>query len=313
MIARERGHRILVLGAGYAGMVAALRTAGRTRRQGAEVTVVNASDRFVERIRMHQRAAGQSLRDVSIPEMLKGTGAAFVEGWVSALDPECREVRVSTPEGDRSPRYDTLINALGSTADTGAVPGASEYAHTLNGPAAADRLYAASRAAPAGARLVVCGGGFTGIEVATELAETFPGLRVSIVTAGELGKGLSPRGRGYVAKALARRGIEVQTQTAIQAVRAASVELAGREEVPFDICFWAGSFAPSPLAGIAGLEVNNRGQAVVDPFLRSRSHPEIFVVGDAAHPAVEPRGPIRMSAGTALTMGAHAADTIGAM
>src|SRR5690242_20702948 len=44
MTTTRTSHRILVLGAGYAGMMAALRTAGRTRRYGAEVTLVNASE-----------------------------------------------------------------------------------------------------------------------------------------------------------------------------------------------------------------------------------------------------------------------------
>jgi NADH dehydrogenase FAD-containing subunit len=54
--------RILILGAGYAGMLAAVRLAGKTRRQNAAITLVNASDVFVERLRLHQVAANWQVK-----------------------------------------------------------------------------------------------------------------------------------------------------------------------------------------------------------------------------------------------------------
>ena len=69
-----------------------------------------------------------------------------------------------------------------------------------------------------------------------------------------------------------------------------------------------------PLAREAGLAVNERNQIVVDPFLRSISHPEIYAIGDAAHPRENPGVPVvRMSAVTATIMGAHGADCLSAV
>ena len=68
-----------------------------------------------------------------------------------------------------------------------------------------------------------------------------------------------------------------------------------------------------PLAREAGLAVNERNQIVVDPFLRSISHPEIYAIGDAAHPREIPGAPVRMSAVTATIMGAHGADSLSAV
>src|SRR5687768_2476990 len=112
-------HEIVILGGGYTGMAAATVLAGRTKsRDDVRITVINASDRFTERLRLHQTATGQQLADLRIPEMLAGTNAALVTGWVTAVDPESGTVRI---DDEREIRYDRLVFALGATADTTAV------------------------------------------------------------------------------------------------------------------------------------------------------------------------------------------------
>jgi NADH dehydrogenase FAD-containing subunit len=76
------------------------------------------------------------------------------------------------------------------------------------------------------------------------------------------------------------------------------------------VLVWAGGFRALPLARTAGLEVNERNQVRVDPFMRSISHPDIFAVGDAAHPVVQPGAPVRMGLFPALVTAAHAADSL---
>src|SRR5690242_523010 len=121
-------HRIVVLGAGYTGMMCAIGAARRTRRHGRRVTLVNPSARFIERLRMHQLATGQKLPDRSIPELLTGTGVSFVEGWASGIDPDARAIRVDTVDGARTLAYDTLVYAVGSVADVTTVPGVDAHA-----------------------------------------------------------------------------------------------------------------------------------------------------------------------------------------
>jgi NADH dehydrogenase FAD-containing subunit len=75
---------------------------------------------------------------------------------------------------------------------------------------------------------------------------------------------------------------------------------------------WAGGFIASPLAREAGLRVNGQNQVLVDPYLRSLSHPNIYAVGDAACPVEEPGVPTRMSLFMALASGAQAAENIAA-
>ncbi len=70
----HRQHRIVVIGAGYAGAIAAGRLARRLRREDVAITLVNAEPDFVERVRMHQLAVGQELRPRPFSEMFAGTG-----------------------------------------------------------------------------------------------------------------------------------------------------------------------------------------------------------------------------------------------
>ncbi len=69
--------RVVVLGAGYAGLRAALRIARRTRRENVRVELINAADTFVERIRLHQLATGQRLARRPIRAFIRGTGIEF--------------------------------------------------------------------------------------------------------------------------------------------------------------------------------------------------------------------------------------------
>ncbi|MEK8106225.1 FAD-dependent oxidoreductase [Micromonospora sp. M12] len=108
-------------GSGYAGLAAAIQLAARLkRRESVQVTLVNAQERFTERLRLHLTATGQPLAELSIPELLEGTGVRFVCGWVTAVDAEAKTVRV---DDSRVLHYDTLVYGLGSVADTAAVPG----------------------------------------------------------------------------------------------------------------------------------------------------------------------------------------------
>lgn len=116
-------HRIVVVGAGYSGLKAALRLARRTR--GAEVVLVNAVDRFVERVRLHQVAAGDNLPEHALSAILRGTGVELVVTRVLAIDPDQRELRLDAA-GPLA--YDTMVHALGSGPDANGVPGVAEHA-----------------------------------------------------------------------------------------------------------------------------------------------------------------------------------------
>ena len=123
-------NEILILGAGYTGMAATVGLVGRLKaRDDVHITLVNPQTRFTERLRLHQTASGESLADLQIPDQLEGTGVDFVKGWVTGIDADAQTVRI---DDAYALRYDTLIYALGSVADTETVSGVDEFAYTLN-------------------------------------------------------------------------------------------------------------------------------------------------------------------------------------
>ncbi|MEU6779613.1 FAD-dependent oxidoreductase [Nonomuraea angiospora] len=277
---RETGtHRVLILGAGYAGMAAAIQLAARgTRREDVQVTLVNAQERFTERLRLHMSATGQRVAELSIPELLEGTGARFVRGWVTAVDADAKLVRI---DDDRVLHYDTLVYGLGSVADTAAVPGVEDHAYTLNSPQDAELL--ADRLARLGRGTVVVGGsGLTGVESAAEIAEQYPELDVVLLGRQEPGAAMSPKPRAYLQAALARLGVRVLSGVEVAKVLPDAVQLVGGELVAADAVLWTSGTRVSPLAAAAGLTVDERGRVVTDAALRSVSHPDVYAVGDAA-------------------------------
>ncbi|BCJ26307.1 NAD(P)/FAD-dependent oxidoreductase [Actinocatenispora sera] len=297
-------HRIVVLGAGYAGLAATVVLAARSRRRAdVSVTLVNATDRFTERLRLHQVAAGEQLADLRLPELLAGTGVALEYGWVTGLDPAARTVRL---DDERELGYDTLVYALGGVADTTGVPGADEHAYALGGRHEAELL--AHRLGHGGS-VAVCGSGLTGIEAAAELAEQHPGTTVTLLGRTEPGEALGARARGYLQGALRRLGVGVRTGVEIVKVLPDAVALAGGETVPADVVLWTSGVRGAPLAAVAGLAVDAAGRIVTDTALRSISHPDVYAIGDAA--AIEQGyGMLHGSCQSGMPTGVHAARSI---
>ncbi|MGF6889635.1 NADH dehydrogenase [Nocardia sp. GAS34] len=272
-------HEIVVLGAGYTGMLATVRLAHRTRRRNVRITLVNPSARFAERLRMHQIAAGQELAHRDIPGLLEGTGVEFRRAAAIAIDPDARAVTLD--DGDTL-RYDTLVYAIGSRTDTTRVPGADQ-AWTIDDPRVARRLSVRlTEIAAARGTVTVVGGGLTGIEAATEIAESHPDLVLTLISAQELGAGMGDKPRAHLNRALDRLGIVRHVGTKVTKVLPDAVRLETGDLVPSDLTLWTTGFAVSPLAVRSGIVVDQRGLIVTDPTLRSVSHPEIYAVGDAA-------------------------------
>ncbi|MEU4650943.1 NAD(P)/FAD-dependent oxidoreductase [Nocardia fluminea] len=302
-------HRIVILGAGYTGMLAAIRLARRTRKMDVAITLVNPSARFTERLRMHQIAGGQELAHHDIPEILDGTAVEFVHGRVTAIDPTAQRVHVDSA---RELAYDELIYALGSTAETTLVPGVADHAFTLDDPRLA-REFARKLAtlAAQGASVAVCGGGLTGIEAATEIAESHPGLRVTLISSGVPGAMMGDRARAHLNKALDRLGIIREIGVRVTTVRPDAVELADGTVIGADLTLWTTGVRVSPLAAEAGIETDARGLIVVDPALKSVSHPMIHAIGDAA--AVRQGwGQVHGTCQSGLPTAAYTADLIAA-
>ncbi|MEW2139095.1 FAD-dependent oxidoreductase [Streptomyces sp. NPDC005409] len=311
-------HRIVVLGAGYTGAVAAGRLAKRLHQQDVTLTLVNPEPDFVERVRLHQLAAGQDLRPRPFSEVFAGTGVELKLAKVTAVDVDRKTVTV-VPTGGRASgaeqeelEYDTLVYALGSGWNDGGVPGVAEHAHEIAGRAGALRLRARLAGLEAGRPVVVVGGGLTGVEAVTEIAEARPDLDVALAVHGVLGGWLSEKGRAHLRKVVDGLGITVHEHTVVDAVEADRVRTADGRTLPAEVTVWTTGFAVHPIAGATTLERADHGRIAVDSTMRSLSHPDVYAVGDAAT-AIGPGGqPLRMSCASGVPMAWQAADAIAA-
>ncbi|MFF5405435.1 NAD(P)/FAD-dependent oxidoreductase [Streptomyces misionensis] len=304
-------HRIIVLGAGYTGAIAAGRIARRLRREDVAITLVNAEPDFVERVRLHQLAAGQDLGPRPLDAMFAGTGVALKIAKVTGVDVDRKAVTVTDARGAREELpYDSLVYALGSTGHDQGVPGVAEHAYDVAGRPGALRLRERLARLDAGAPVVVVGAGLTGLEAATELAEARPDLDVALVARGALGDWLSPKGRRHVREVCDRLGITVHEHTDVTAVTPDRVTTADGTGIASLATVWTTGFAVHPIARATTLETGDNGQIVVDASMRSVSHPDVYAVGDAALAMGPGDKPLRMSCASGVPGAWQAADAL---
>lgn len=293
--------RIVVAGAGYAGTLAANRLAKKV--PGAEVVVVNPRADFVERVRLHQHVAGTGTVATPLAEMLRGG----VGVRLAAVE-KVGDGGVTLDSGE-SVDFDYLVLAVGSTVSP---PAGTVPVGTWEG---AECARAALALLPPGATVTVIGTGATGIETAAEIADGRPDLGVRLV-GNRLAATFSDGARRRVRAGLERLKVPVVEDTVTEVLRGQGEAGADRlllrhrsgesgGGVSSDLTLWAVLGSIPDLAGRSGLEVDERGRAVVDAYLRSVSDPRIFVVGDCA--AVPGS---RAACQTAGPQGAHAADTL---
>ncbi|GAB10074.1 putative oxidoreductase [Gordonia araii NBRC 100433] len=294
----EPQRRVVVLGGGYAGTMAANRLAGRL-----DVVLVNPRDRFIERVRLHQWAAGSGAAAHDYSTILKPSVRLAVD-TADRIDAQSRTVHLASG-GTLS--YDYLVYALGSGAGSTGIPGAAEHGFRVDDWESADRLRARLAAAP-GQAVTVVGGGLTGVETAAELAER--GHRVTVVSDGEIAPSISVKGRESTRATLGGLGVDIRENSPVDAVEPTVVRIVDGGEIRSDITVVTVGFAYPDLARRSGLACDESGRLRTDAALVSSDDPRIVGAGDAA--AVGGMD-LRNSCQAALPLGAQAAATVEAL
>ncbi len=305
---RGARHRVLILGAGFGGVSAALELDRRlSAADDASVLVVDRDNSMLFTPLLWTVADGRSNpNDVVVPirNFQRGRRYHVLQANVEAIDLENRVVRTSA--GDRP--YDHLVIALGSVTVVPGLPGLREHARLFHTPADAlelrNHLIDAIEAAhslqdpeerAAWLTFVVGGGGDTGVELAATimtyiragLFAEYPWLAsesVRVVVVGRADRLVpmsSPRASREVQRALEGEGIEVMTGVSVEGVTDRAVKTS-RGDIPSRTIFWAAGVAPPPLVRDLPVEHAKNGALIVDDHLRLKGYPEVYVVGDSA-------------------------------
>lgn len=288
---------VVVVGAGYAGVMAANRVLAE--HPEVAVTVVNPRPVFVERVRLHQVAAGSGTATHDLSDLLHPRATLHV-GSAVRIEPHA----VSLADGAVL-QCDAVVYAVGSTSGSGAIPGA-ERAFSVADLDSATALHDALLEADDHASVVVIGGGLTGLETVTELAQSHP--RHTLVLVGDPGAALPETTQRYIRRRLDELGVEVRSGTRVTRIDDGSVALDDGSEISATLVVRTAGFSVPDLARRSGLPVDDDGRLRVRDTLQVVDSTPIVGVGDAV--VVDGNDHLRMSCQAAMPLGTHGADTV---
>ncbi|MBS9373524.1 NAD(P)/FAD-dependent oxidoreductase [Rhodococcus sp. B50] len=288
---------VVVVGAGYAGVMAANRLLAE--HPEVAVTVVNPRAVFVERVRLHQVAAGSGTATHDLSELLHPRATLRV-GSVVRIEPHA----VTLADGAVL-QCDAVVHAVGSASGSGAIPGA-EKAFSVADLDSATALHDALVTMDDHASVVVIGGGLTGLETVTELAQSHP--RHALTLVGDPGADLPENTQRYIRRRLEELGVRLRSGTRVTRIDDESVELDDGSAIPATLVVRTAGFSLPDLARRSGLPVDDAGRLRVRDTLQAVDGTPIVGVGDAV--TVEGNDHLRMSCQAAMPLGSHGADTV---
>lgn len=293
---------IVILGAGYGGLLSALTVRKHYTKEEAKVTVVNQYPTHQIITELHRLAAGNvSEQAVAMPlaKLFKGKDIDLKIAKVNSFSVDKKEVALS--DGSTL-TYDALVVGLGSVTAYFGIPGLAENSMVLKSANDANKIFKhveervreyAKTKNEADATILIGGGGLTGVELVGELADIMPNLarsygvdpkeiKLKLVEAGpKILPVLPDELIERATKSLEKRGVEFLTGLPVTNVEGNVVDLKDGQKIVTNTFVWTGGVQGNPLIGESGLEVN-RGRATVNDFLQSTSHEDVFVAGDSA-------------------------------
>lgn len=308
-------NRIVIVGGGVAGLMLATRL-GRTlgRTGAARVTLIDSHPTHLWKPMLHTIAAGT--RDVARAQVAYlahacSHGFTYQVGRMCGLDRRSREIvlgEMDAPDGsrllgERRVPYDALVLALGSQANDFGIPGVRDVCHFIDSQPQAEAFNTALRCEALRStvnddalRVVIAGGGATGVELAAELSRMFEmataygdpqireRLKLTLVESGSRVLGaFAPEISSATQAQLERLGFRVLTDTRIVCADRDGFYRDDGQLIPGDLLVWAaGVKAPDFLQGIGGLDTNHANQILVRATMQTAQDERIFAVGDCA-------------------------------
>jgi NADH dehydrogenase len=323
--------RLLIIGAGFAGMYAALSAARLRDAQSVspdvlEIALVAPEPRLVIRPRLYEPNPESLI--APLDEVFKALDIVYLQGSAETIDTSARTAEILGPDGARSTvTYDRLVLATGSRLFRPDVPGLAEYGFSvdqLDDAVALDRhLHGLAKQPASTARDTggVAGGGFTGIEAATEMPARLrailgddAAIRIVIVERNDaIAPDMGPGPRPIIEEALRDLGVETRIGVGVAALDEDGVTLSDGERIDCATVIWAAGMRAAPLTAQIPAERDKFGRLPVDRELRVLGVPGVFATGDAAKAACDDIGNYAlMSCQHATRMGAFAGNNAAA-
>ena len=323
--------RILVVGAGFAGMWSALgaaRLLDQVGRTDVEVTLIAPEPKLHVRPRLYEE--NPEGMKAPLQEIFKIAGVKFIQGLVEHIDVAMQEVSIIGVGEDTSRRnigYDRLVLAAGSRLYCPPVPGLKEHAFNVDQIADAARLEAhiqglAHRPESAGRNtVVVAGAGFTGIEIAAELPARLREVLGSDATVkvimvernAEVGPDLGPGPRPTITQALTDLGVTWKLGSGVAVIDPNGITLENGERIDADTIVWTAGARASELTAQIPADRDSFGRLHVDRNLKVKGLDAVFATGDCAYAATDDEGNYTMmSCQHAINLGRSAGHNVAA-
>lgn len=323
--------RLVIVGAGFAGMYAALSAARLRDIEGVspeelEIALISPEPTLVIRPRLYE--PNPETLTAPLQDVFDAVDVTYVQGRVDAVDTTARGVAFVNSKGERkSLQYHRLVLATGSQLFRPNIPGLAEYAFSvdsLHDAIALDRhLERLGRAPTSAARdtIVVAGAGFTGIETATELRSRLRALfgetsntRIILVDrSSAVAPDMGEAARPFIEDALRELGVETRLNAGVSSLDGTGVTLSTGEHIESMTVIWAAGMRANPLTTTIPGERDKFDRLLVDGCLRVPSVADVFATGDAARAACDDSGNYAlMSCQHATRMGAFAGNNAAA-
>ncbi|SET34063.1 NADH dehydrogenase [Oceanobacillus limi] len=303
---RVKNPNVVILGAGYGGLMTTVKLQKSLGVNEANITLVNKNDYHYQTTWLHETAAGTIHHDqtrIPLKDVVNMSKVNFVQDTVVEIKPDEKKVKLENSELD----YDILVVGLGFEPATFGIPGLEENAFMINDINSSRLIrehlehnfamyHNEEEKNPARLNIVVGGGGFTGIEFVGELANRIPELceeydidkaQVRIINvegAPTVLPGFDPELVEYAMNSLEARGVEFITGALLKEAKPESIvyEKDGKQvEIPTLTTVWAAGVRANSIVEKSGFE-NNRGKVEVRKDMRAPEYDDVFVIGDCA-------------------------------
>ncbi|WP_236307515.1 NAD(P)/FAD-dependent oxidoreductase [Enterobacter bugandensis] len=298
--------QILIVGSGFAGMWAAVSAARLSEQQGnnsLEIAVLAPLPELRVRPRFYEEKVSTLVAPLT--DLFAELDITFIAGHAEQIDTTAKTVLYRMSNGAHATAsYDRLILATGSQTKRPPIAGLADYAFDIDQLESAqvferhlDSL-ALRPSTPERNTVVVCGGGFTGIELATELPARLRArfgdnteIKIVVVERGPvIGGRYSDALRKTIAEASEALGVEWRLKSEVEAIDAHGVTLKNGERIAAATVVWTAGVEANPLSLQIDGERDSQGRLVVTETLQVPAHPDVYATGDMAHAKTDDAG-----------------------